>query len=230
MSQNALVTADEIYKKFMAQINKGIEAPGGRRINVAPNRGLFVMPDGRNSRGPMDVVVVGFRNNNVRYVNPFKTGAQPGEQEPPQCWAWSDTDDPAFNDDLVPDPEGEVQAENCRTCKWNQWGSDPSDSAKKRKGCNNITWIAVASPGAPEEGVYTMKLAVTCNVPWKVYVSQLKSQQLSPMHVITRLSFNPSGLKPPILFQNVGTHEIAEHIPSLYPSGQELLTALSERR
>jgi hypothetical protein len=84
----------------------------------------------RKRDGFMDVIVLGVvpdAGNNIKTF--YEAGYVPGANSPPDC---------ASDDGLRPSPwVSKKQSDNCKTCKWNQFGSATSPSGKKTKKCRD---------------------------------------------------------------------------------------------
>jgi hypothetical protein len=103
-------------------------------------------------RDVLDVIVLGVEPGPGQMIKTFyEKGYTQGAKEPPTC---------ASDDGIAPSPWVQnKQAQQCRTCPKNQFGSAISPSGKQTKACRDSkrAWLVIAdgnvSPGKPgEEG------------------------------------------------------------------------------
>lgn len=149
----SLATVDQELSQEVANLKQQIGQPGGRAIKIK-NTG-FVSPEGMDLGTEIQIVVLDFISKNMFYDRPY----DPQNPAPPACFAQG-----KVIDDMVPDPDSPaIQADACRTCPLNQFGSGNNG---KSKACKNTRELAVllldpdnedsiTDPNAP---VYTLSV------------------------------------------------------------------------
>lgn len=130
----------------LAELKGTVNVPTGGRIK--PTRsGDFLVPGYGEVESPIPVVIVDFSSRNEYYPNDW----DPKNIQPPLCAAVGR----GSNDDLVADEGGQIQADNCAECPFNQW-----ETAKQGRGkaCNNTKLVAVLPAGIDINAVKPEKM------------------------------------------------------------------------
>jgi hypothetical protein len=177
------------YKDIMDGIQAKLSAPSGNTIRLTQNK-KFVLPDGVESDGPLDVVIVGFTSRNVYYSGQFN----PNNITPPDCFA--EGDNPSL---MAPSDKAEMkQAEDCNECPMNQFGSNGNGKA-----CQNQRIIAVLPVGKPDAEIMTIRVSPSAIKGFDNYVSGLNTKyKVPPFAVVTQVTFDPSTTYAKLMFGN----------------------------
>jgi len=131
-----------------AEIAKEAEAVGDTLAGAGAGSFIRVDQDNGNlkhsllgdAEPPQEFVVVDYRAQNTYY----ERGYVEGENSPPDCWAIAKK-----HSELAPDPTriAEPEAESCKACPLNQYGTAHNG---KGKACKNTYLVALLPPGADE--------------------------------------------------------------------------------
>jgi hypothetical protein len=152
----ALATIDQELSQEVAALKQQIGQPGGRAIKIK-NTG-FISPEGMDLGNEIQIVVLDFISKNMFYDRPY----DPQSPSPPACYAQG-----RVIDEMASDPESPVpQADKCKTCPLNQFGSGNNG---KSKACKNTRELAVLlvdpeNPDAlldPAAPIYTLSVPPT---------------------------------------------------------------------
>jgi hypothetical protein len=195
----AVIDVQAEMAKEMESISSRIQANTGNSIRVTQDK-QFQLPDGTKNPGPLSVVILDFASVNEFHDRPYKKG----EEMPPACFAVG-----LEPNNLVPhETSPDKQADDCRTCANNEWGSNGAGKA-----CSNTRLLAVCLPDADADEILTLKVSPTGVKAFDAYVSSVKSQfSKPPIGVITEIYFDPNltygslRFKPAGLNENVGPH------------------------
>lgn len=175
-----------------AAMRDRVSAPSGDMIRVTQNK-MFRFPDGKESPGPFQAVIVDFVSYNEMYEGAFNKN----DIQPPICFAIGEKPS-----ELVPSLKSpDRQSEACSACPMNQWGSG---GANNKKACKNTRLLAVLPTDADAETpVWLLKISPTGIGAFDKYVTTLSSQTgLPPVGVITTIAFDPAVDYPSLRFGN----------------------------
>lgn len=135
-------------------------------------------------------IILDFVRENQWFDRPYREG-EPGI---PVCYAFSEG--PAHDEGKMrPHPgAAQPQADMCKNCPKNQWGSSPTG---KGKACGNVMKLAIVPEGALESldecPPATMKVPVMSVGNFSNYVLDLHSAlKRPPFSVITEISTEPN--------------------------------------
>lgn len=210
-TKNALASIQAEIQKELASVNKTVAAPTG--VNISTKGKQFTTPDGATSSGPMNAIILDYRN-----VNEFYEGVyNPQEVKPPVCMAVSKT-----IDDMEP-LEGveKPQHTDCASCPHNQFGSAP---VGKGKACKNTVRLAITPAGADENSpVWVLKVSPSAIKAWSGYMRKLAAAGLHPMQVVTQISFDPNQAYPSLQFEAKGEHDNLGAIAALRAQAASVL-------
>lgn len=178
---NIVSLQDEI-KKEIAAAAEATGAPGGDQIFVTQNK-TFKLPDGTETGGPIEVVIVDYVTLRAYYDRAF-------DQKnpcPPACAALSRN-----VNGMVPFKESpDKQSQQCSGCPMNEWES--ADSGKG-KACKEHRVLAVI-PGDADATteLSILRISPTALKAFDAYVRTLSSAtQKAPFQVVTKISFDPN--------------------------------------
>lgn len=150
----ALATIDQELSQQVANLKQQIGQPGGRAIKIK-NTG-FISPEGMDLGSEIQIIVVDFVSKNWFYDRPY----DPQNPVPPACFAMG-----RVIDEMAPDAESPLpQADKCKTCPLNQFGSGNNG---KSKACKNTRELAVllVDPENPESVTDPSTPIYTLSVP-----------------------------------------------------------------
>lgn len=185
------VNIQEELRKQKEGIKSRIGAVGGGdKIRVTQGK-KFVMPDGSEGPGPLNVVILDFKSMNAWHDRPYKKG----EEAPPACFAIGDNPN-----ELIPSPNSpRKQAEACKDCAFNEWGSRGAG-----KECGNTRLLAVREPGDdPNADVRVLQVSPTAIKAFDAYVKSLEVQfDGLPIEFETEIYFDPNLDYPSLRFGN----------------------------
>lgn len=186
VKKNLPVNYEAEMAKEAAEIASRIGAPGGDTIQVTQDK-LFKFPDGTETPGPFDAVIVDFVSGNFFYEGKFDKK----NITPPSCFALGT--DPK---NMVPSSSSpDRQAVDCNVCPNNLFGSDGAGKA-----CKNTRILALLPPDATEETpLWILKVSPTGLKSFDAYVSKIASAFNSgPVKVISAIGFDPNQEYPTV--------------------------------
>lgn len=188
----AIVNYDEILAQRAAALAKKIAPPSGDKIRVTQAK-KFVFPDGNESPGPFQAIILDFVSANEYYSNPYVRG----EVVPPDCFAINEEPGLLAPSKNAPKP----QSENCAACHWNQYGTA---RVGKGKACKNTRLLAMLPPDFEASSpIWLMSVSPTGIQAWDRYVSAIFAQfGAPPVKVITTIAFDPKVDYPSVRFGN----------------------------
>jgi hypothetical protein len=163
---------------------------GGDKIRVTQGK-KFVMPDGTEGPGPLNVVILDFKSMNAWHDRPYKKG----EESPPACFAIGDNPN-----ELIPSPNSpRIQAKTCAECAFNEWGSRGAG-----KECGNTRLLAVREPGDDAGAdIRILQVSPTAIKAFDAYVKSLEVQfDGVPIQFETEIYFDPNLDYPTLRFGN----------------------------
>ena len=175
------------YKAELAKMTVAVaeaEKPSGNWISF--KGGVMAVAGNPIKGNKMPVIILHSVFENQLYAGKY----DPNNQQPPICYAFSDTDD-----DLKPHPDSaEPQNVDCATCPKNAWGSDPGGG--KGKACKNVRRLGMIAASDLENiakaPVAIAKTPVTSVKNWSTYASQIANVlKIPPIGVITEMSVEP---------------------------------------
>ena len=198
-------------------------APQSNTLKVNQDK-TFGLPDGTSSDGPLPFVIVDFIAENRWYPDAFNRNVN----KPPGCAASGPKED-----NLVPwDSSPDRQADACKTCEKNQWGSDPNGGAGKA--CSNHRLLALMDPLAePDAPLIRLRTSPTAIRQFEAYMRQLlKVYNKMPFQVVTYIGFDPSSQYPSLRFGNPAPLENDEplNIGGKQVDGRLLVATAASRR
>lgn len=191
--------------KFQAEVEamqKRLAAPSGDKIMVTQSK-MFRLPDGRESPGPIQAVIVDFVSYNTYYDANYSKDTY----VPPKCFALGI--EPAG---LEPSKAAiEPQSDTCASCWANQFGTDPNGG--KGKACQNTRMLALLDHRGDESTpLMLLKVSSTALRSFDSYIGNIaRSFKVPPRGVLTEISFaeeldypslrfgNPTKLDPELL-------------------------------
>lgn len=197
----------------IAAIAERVSQPTGSRISVTQSK-TFKLPDGRESPGPLDLVVVDFVYANYLYEGTYDRN----NITPPVCFAINLSDKQMVPSDNSP----KKQAGACAGCAKNQFGS-----AGKGKACSNTVLLAVLHPDDLDGAMLILKVSATATKAWNGYVNALASSlKRAPWSISTQVSFDPHSDYPSLRFSNPQVLD-DEALAAVFPRREEAARILA---
>ena len=179
-----LVNYDEELAK-LAKLASQVEKPAGSSVGC--RAGILTLNGTQVPENKLDVIIIASTYANLYYDEEFDAD----NPRNPICFAYSED-----GENMAPHiKSSHMQHENCDTCPWNQWKSDPK--THKGKACKN-TRILVMIPAStkPEDipiaEAATFKLPVTSVKGWGMYVDKLNIlHHRPPLGITTQIGIVP---------------------------------------
>lgn len=144
-------------------------------------------------RDSIDVIIMGVEPGpNLMIKTYYEKGYQPGAKEPPTC---------ASDDGIAPSPWVQAkQSTECKSCKWNAFGSATSPTGKATKKCRDSKriWLKLADtnefngkvleqPALPERTLYGMNVSVASLKAFSEHGRRLASMGQGPAVCVTKI-------------------------------------------
>jgi hypothetical protein len=190
MTSTQLVDIKERIKQQMIAARSTVPAPAGR--NISTKGKIFTLPDKRTHPGPLQAVILDWRNFNAYY----KAAYNANKPEPPHCFAMG------MEIEAMTPHEGakEPQCERCADCAFNKFGSAPGGG--RGKACRNMVKLAVAAPDATRDTEpMILKVSPTGLTRWAGLISNYDVLGKHPMEHITEIAFDPNESYPTLTFR-----------------------------
>lgn len=205
-----IVSIQEALKAQAAGLNDRTELPGGNKIKLEP--GLFKLPDGTDTAGPLELVIVDFTTVHRFYPSKFDRN----NIVPPACFA------------LGPNPKQmtpsknspERQADSCQGCPNNEFGSDGDGKA-----CKNGRLLAVLPPDADEDTpLWLLEVSPTAIKGFDSYVQSVaRTFGMPPIAVVTSVSLDDTVAYAKLKFDDPQPNEQLSAHYARQAEAQELL-------
>jgi len=207
----AVVDIKALLKQQAAAVSDKTEPASGISIRVTQDK-QFLLPDGRKSSGPIDVVIVEFNSQNRFYETDFDAK----NVVPPSCFSIGQNPKT-----LVPSNNSPVkQADACSSCPMNEFGSK-----KDGKACQNSRVMAVLPPDADENTpIWLLRTSPTACKGFDAYVgSVVGSFAVPPIGVVTEIGFDSSVTYSKLTFGNPRPNENVESMIGRQEEARRLL-------
>jgi hypothetical protein len=211
-SSGAVVDIQAQLRAQAAAMNERTAPPSGNKISVGGKR--FKFPDGHESDGPEDFVVVDFVARNEFYEDDFDKN----NIVPPVCVAIGSN--PKKLVPMASSPS--KQCDDCAGCPMNAFGSKG-----KGKACSNTYVLAVLPPDADESTpMATIKVSATSMRSFDAFVQHTaRTFQTPPVGVVVSVGFDSNETYPKLVFGDAVPNEnLAVHF-SRQVEAQEMLNA-----
>jgi hypothetical protein len=217
----ALVRWDEALAARAKMQSKVAKAASGGGNFVSFKGGHLSFKGGQVADDVLDVVVVDSVMENQLYPDDFDED----RPQAPLCYAFGrDLDEIAPHPDVV--AAGNAQAERCKDCEHNQWGS----AAKGRgKACKNVFRLGIITAEEAETAkkvkeaeIVFVKTPVTSGKNWGNYVRQLEAQNLPPLAFVTQMEVVPAAKQFQVTFKALDKITDGEVIGALLTKADEL--------
>lgn len=223
---NEIVNYDELYARRAQAATQGEQLRQGTFLST--RGGILSLGEEEMPGNQVCVIITDWVRENTLYAERFN----PDSPTPPTCYAFARG--PAEEEEMGPHPSMQAdlkyfqpQAETCKICPHNQWGSADKGRGKACQNRRRLTMIPagvfIAKRGSRdfELEIFTdakdfetsdpvfMKLPVTSVENWGKFVNQIgQALNRSPDGVITRIFIEPHAK-----YQYVVNFELIEKVP-----------------
>lgn len=178
-------------RKQVATLRETVAPPSGYVISTKAKQ--FTLPDGRQSAGPLDCIILDHVSANLYYTGAYN----PTQPSQPDCFAIGRI----VNDMKASENAPKRQDENgCAVCAFNQWGSAPSGG--KGKACKNTRRLLVVPHDIVDDKAqqYILNVSPSGIKHYDKYIDMLASSERHPIQVVTSISFDPNEAYPSLRF------------------------------
>ena len=198
----------------VATLKDTVAPPTGFTISTKAKQ--FTLPDGRQSGGPLECIILDHISANHYYTGAYN----PSALTAPDCFAIN-----RIVAELKASPNSpSVQDENsCLDCAFNQWGSAPNGG--KGKACKNqrMLLLVPADVDSIDAQQYILKVSPSGVKHYDKYIDMLASSERHPIQLITLVSFDPNEAYPSLRFAVKEAHDKLEVMWELRKRGENLL-------
>jgi hypothetical protein len=207
---NLPVDINAMMAAQIAQIQDRVSQPGGSKITVTQSK-TFKLPNGMETPGPIDMIIVAFAYQNAYYDTEYDRNTI----TPPVCFALSPSDKGMIPSSNSPDQ----QADSCAACPKNEFGSKG-----RGKACSNYALLAVLPADFmedPDQPLMLLKVSATGIKPFNGYVSALATtHRKAQWAVSTTVGFDPKSDYSTLRFGNPQDLD-AEQIAAIFSRQEE---------
>lgn len=183
---NIQAMLDKQKQAVMDKIGK----PSSNSVQIKQNK-TMVLPSGEITGEPQEFVILDFVTMHALYDGVY----DPGNVQPPICFAIGDNPDNLIASDKSP----EKQSDTCASCPQNRY-----ETAVRGKGkaCKNMRVLAVMPVDATDDDpVWTIRVSPTGLKAYDGYVRNLAQRNnLAPIQVVTKIGFDPNEEFPSLRF------------------------------
>lgn len=171
-----------------------ISKPSGVVVQIKQNK-TMVLPSGEITSEPQEFVILDFASMNTLYDGVY----DPGNVQPPICFAIGDSPDRLIASDSSPDK----QADTCASCPMNRY---ETAARGKGKACKNMRVLAVMPVDATEDdSIWIVRVSPTGLKSFDGYVHNLSERSgFAPIQVVTKMGFDPNEEYPSLRFVPAG--------------------------
>lgn len=210
----------DIQAQLRAELESAKTRVDRTGFSISTKAKQFSLPDGTVSAGPLKCIVLDWVSLNLYYTGAYN----PQKTTPPDCWALGRN-----LAEIAPDKDlPGAQSTSCHECPKNAWGSDTKGG--KGKACKNTRRLLVVPAAGLDKSTaqYTLNVSPTGIKHFDQYVLSLVDRGISPLEVITEISFDPTQAYPSLRFKADAKHEEIELVWGLREGGQAMI--MSEPR
>lgn len=211
-TSGAVVDIQAQLRAQAAAMNERTAPPSGNKISVGGKQ--FKFPDGHQSNGPEDFVIVDFVARNEFYEDDFDKN----NIVPPVCVAIGTNPKKLVAMDSSPSK----QCGDCASCPMNAFGSKG-----KGKACSNTYVLAVLPPDADADTpMAILKVSATGMRSFDAFVQHTsRTFQVPPVGVVVSVGFDEGESYPKLVFGDAVPNEnLAVHF-ARQAEAQEMLNA-----
>jgi hypothetical protein len=178
-SSGAIVSIQEQLRAQAAALADKTQPAGGNKIRVSA--GKFALPDGTETPGPLELVIVDFVTVHKFYEGKFDSK----NIVPPGCFAIGTNPRQMTPSDNSPN----LQSDSCQGCPMNEFGS-----SGEGKACKNGRLLAVLPPDADDKtDIWLLEVSPTALKGFDGYVNSVNRLfQMPPVGVVTQVSLDPN--------------------------------------
>jgi len=194
MSQE-IMNINERIKAELDQVRNSTPTPSTNSISTKGK--MFTFPDGQSHPGPLNAVILDWRNFNRYYTRPY----DPQNPTAPDCFAIAKN-----LNEMAPHAEAsDPQADACQGCPLNEFGSAPNG---RGKACRNTVRLAVVPPDADDSfEPWLLNVAPTSLKSWTSFVSQLEAIGKLPIQATAEIAFKADAAFPQLTFMARDYHD-----------------------
>lgn len=206
---------EQIAKEIANDIQRVGSTGGKDQVRVGQDK-KFEMPDGTKVDS-FEAHVVGFVYRNEYYDKPYNKN----NPSPPACFAIGESEGGLIASDNSPSKQGQ----ECVSCQWNEFGSDPNGNGKA---CKNNVFIALlpTDDQVSEHDIWVMKISPTGIRPFNKYVKTLLQQNVPLSLVRTRIFCDEDTSYASVRMEAIGFE--ADNYSILQKRKPEAITRLSQ--
>lgn len=211
-SKKDVVSVQEQLRKELGTLKDRVDPPSGYMISTKGK--VFTLPNGASDDGPLTCVLLDWVTANSYFEGIYN----PKDPQPPACFAISRTPAEAKPSEHSP----KRQAEACKGCPKNEWGSDPQGG--KGKACKNTRRLLIVPVKADEKTQpWVIPVSPTGLKHFDKYINTLADMGIHPLEMVTDISFEASEAYPSLRFEALNKHDNVELMWTLKERGQEVL-------
>lgn len=185
-----VVSIQEALRAQAAAVIDKTAPSGSNAIRLTQDK-RFLLPDGTQTAGPLQLVVVDFASKNSFYEGKY----DPKAIAPPACFAIGSN--PLK---MTPSKNAPVkQSDDCQSCPMNLFGSDGDGKA-----CKNTRVLAVLPPDADENTpMWVLTTSPTANKSFDGFVTSVaRIFQTPPVGVIATVGFDTNVTYAKLVFSD----------------------------
>ncbi len=199
------------------QTKGALPAQSSNNISTAGKK--FTLPDGTVADGPLNAVILDWRNFNAYYTKAY----DPKNPAGPSCFAIAFNMNDLEPHEQAPEPQDQLEGQpgGCEKCIRNQYGTASTGNGKA---CRNTIRLAVVPADCNESTTPMILRAAPSSIKlWSAYVAELEQFDKHPLEVQTLISFDPHAAYPKLNFKASGEVEDLELIMALRKKAQTYL-------
>lgn len=188
-TSGAIVSIQDTLRAQAAALNERTQPASGNKIRLS--KGKFTLPDGTETAGPLELIVVDFTTVHKFYEGKY----DPKNITPPACFAIGQNPKQMTPSDNSPNK----QCDSCQGCPMNEFGSDGNGKA-----CKNGRLLAVLPPDADADTeMWLLEVSPTAIKGFDGYVNSVaRLYQMPPVGVVTTVSLDEQSDFPKLVFTN----------------------------
>jgi len=192
-----------LQEEIKAQLLASKEAVKASAPKITAKDGIFKLPDGTTSQGPLEIIILDYRWLYKYYSKPYN----PNEIDLPDCYAINFKPKDLKPAKTVKNPINK----DCETCPKNQWGSSTSGSRKGKACRNTLRTAIVPADFSANSPIWTIDFAPTSTKNFSNYVSALRDMHNRiPLQEITELSMTQGATATLLTLKGLGPHKNLE--------------------
>ena len=210
----ALESIQDKIKAQLVRARETVPMPTARSISVKGK--VFALPTGQSSQGPLNAVILDWRNFNKYYTAAYN----PQKPEPPQCFAIH-----SVISEMKPGAEVTKPGHaDCAGCTFNKFASAATG---RGKACRNTVRLAVVpSDFTTDTEPMLINISPTGLTGWASYINGLTVVEKHPVQVVTEISFDANQAYPKLVFKMAAAVSNVEQAWAIREKAQAMLDAV----